>query len=101
MSTLGAVPPASLNIETYLVAFSESLPGKITVLTTPGSACTAAVEAPGAPPLVLDTRVTVGPGGSYTWIYQRDPAARGQGTHSVTCAYQSKRIGSRAWFTAQ
>ena len=97
--TLGGPAASGIVLPTYFVTILESRYGLLSVVTTPGSVCTAEAAMPngGAVAEVRAPR-TADAGGRLSFSYPAAPASPGVGVHTVTCELAGQREQARARF---
>ncbi len=101
----GPVPsPGTVILPTYFVTFTESRNGAATILTTPGSVCTAQVRLPdntlGTAPDLQQPR-TADTTGMASWTYPAVSAPAGVAVYTVTCSYQGRSETVQNRFTIE
>lgn len=99
--TLGGPAATGVVLPTYFVTVLESRYGLLSVVTTPGSMCTAEAAMPDGTkskaPELQSSRTADG-GGRLAFEYPAAPASPGVGVHTVSCELAGQREQARARF---
>lgn len=99
--TLGGPAATGVVLLTYFVTVVESRYGLLSVVTTPGSSCTAAAATPDGTQVAspgLSTARIADAGGRVAFEYPATPAAPGVGIHTASCELAGQRGQARARF---